>query len=123
MQETANQLAQAVVDRVTISIALIGFAGVTVGAVLGFLAAIVPHFLKERAQAKKDEPRKKLLLQMLQDERFVERWRSFDTLRHVIGADEETARRLLLEVGARASEDGQDLWGLMEFHPLPGPDS
>ena len=38
-------------------------------------------------------------------------WRKFETLRHVIGSDEETTKKLLLEVGARASEDGQALWG------------
>lgn len=46
-------------------------------------------------------------------------WRKLETLKHVIGADEETTKRLLLEVGARASEDGQPLWGLIERNPLP----
>jgi hypothetical protein len=27
---------------------------------------------------------------------------------------------LLLEIGARASEDGSDLWGLISRNPLPG---
>ena len=35
------------------------------------------------------------------------------------GADEQTTKRLLIEVGARASEDGQPLWGLVERNPLP----
>jgi hypothetical protein len=46
-------------------------------------------------------------------------WRQHDTLMHVIGADDETTKRLLLEVGARGSEDGQPLWGLKERNPLP----
>jgi len=37
---------------------------------------------------------------------------------HVIGADEATTKRLLLEIGARGSEDGQDLWGLLERNPF-----
>jgi hypothetical protein len=55
---------------------------------------------------------------MLNDERFPQRWRSFDTLQHVIGADDETAKRLLIEIGARASEGKQTLWGLLIHHPL-----
>jgi hypothetical protein len=46
-------------------------------------------------------------------------WRKLDTLMHVIGADEQTTKRLLLEIGARASEDGQPLWGLISRNPLP----
>ena len=45
-------------------------------------------------------------------------WRKLDTLMHVIGADEEKAKRLLLELGARASEDGQSLWALKSRAPL-----
>lgn len=45
-------------------------------------------------------------------------WRNLSTLSHVIGADEETTKRLLLEVGARASEDGKDLWAMKSRAPL-----
>ncbi len=31
----------------------------------------------------------------------------------------ETTKRLLLEIGARASEDGRPLWALIENKPLP----
>lgn len=54
---------------------------------------------------------------MLRSQKYP--WRKLETLMHVIGADEETAKRLLLEVGGRASEDGQPLWGLIERNPLP----
>lgn len=46
-------------------------------------------------------------------------WRKLETLMHVIGSDEETTKRLLLQVGARASEDGKPLWGLIERNPMP----
>jgi hypothetical protein len=37
----------------------------------------------------------------------------------VIGADKETATRLLLEIGARGSEEKEsNLWGLREEHPF-----
>lgn len=37
---------------------------------------------------------------------------------HVIGANEETTKRLLIELGARGSEDGNELWGLIKYHPF-----
>jgi hypothetical protein len=36
---------------------------------------------------------------------------------HMIGADKETTKRLLLEIGARGTEDQQELWCLIEYHP------
>ena len=55
---------------------------------------------------------------MLEDDRFTDHWRKLDTLMHVIGANEETTKRLLLDIGARGSEDKQELWGLIKFHPF-----
>lgn len=40
------------------------------------------------------------------------------TLSRVIGADEETTKRLLIELGARGSEKDDGLWGLIENHPF-----
>lgn len=48
---------------------------------------------------------------MLNDKRFE--WRKLETLAHVIGADENETMSLLLELGARASEDGEKLWSLI----------
>ncbi len=53
---------------------------------------------------------------MLNDKRYE--WRKLETLRHVIGTDAETAKHLLMEIDARASEDGKELWGLLSRHPL-----
>jgi hypothetical protein len=47
-----------------------------------------------------------------------DRWRKVATLSRVIGADEETAKRLLIEVGARVSEKDDGLWGLIKSHPF-----
>jgi hypothetical protein len=98
-------------------IALIGVAGAVIGSVATIAGNIVLHCLKDRAAAKREKPRRDLLLQMLKHPEY--KWRRLDTLMHVIGADEQTTKRLLLEVGARASEDGQPLWGLIERNPLP----
>jgi hypothetical protein len=100
-----------------IVIALIGVAGAVVGSVATMAGSILLHCLKERAAAKRDEPRKKLLLEMLESPEY--QWRKLETLMHVIGTDEKTAKNLLLAVGARASEDGQSLWGLVKRNPLP----
>jgi len=98
-------------------IALIGVAGAVIGSVATIAGQIVTHCLQERTAAKRDKPRRELLVQMLQSSDH--KWRNLNTLMHVIGCDEENTKRLLLEVGARASEDGQPLWGLIERNPLP----
>lgn len=118
MDELANQIAQKVVADTKYFTAIIGLIGVVIGSLLTIIGNIFLHILKQRAEESKYIPHKKLLKEMLEDDRFPDKWRKLDTLMHVIGANEETAKRLLLEVGARASEDGQTLWGLKKFHPF-----
>lgn len=101
----------------SIVIALIGVAGAVVGSIATVAVQWLSHYLQEKAAAKRENPRKDLLLKMLRSPKY--QWRKLEMLMHVIGADEETTKRLLLEVGARASEDGQPLWGLIERNPLP----
>lgn len=98
-------------------IAMIGLGGAAIGATASMSVQLLKHCLENRAAARRDGPRKSLLTQMLADPEYS--WRKLATLMHVIGADEETTKRLLLEVGARASEDGKALWGLVERNPLP----
>lgn len=100
-----------------VAIALIGVAGAVVGSVATIAGNVVLHCLKERAATKREKPQRDLLIEMLKHPEY--QWRKLDTLMHVIGADEKTTKRLLLEAGARASEDGQPLWGLIERNPLP----
>jgi hypothetical protein len=115
MCELAHDLSSGLGDNLP---AMIGLLGVVVGALLQILGNILAQWCKQRAAAKKDEPRKKLLKEMLEDERFPQHWRKLDTLMHVIGANEETTKRLLFEIGARGSEDQQQLWGLRKYHPF-----
>ena len=102
-------------------VALAGFGGAIIGAVIGSIATIagqvINHCLTERSKTRADRPRKTLLKQMLNDKRHE--WRNLSTLMHVIGTDEETAKRLLIEIGARASENGEPIWALMSNKPLP----
>jgi hypothetical protein len=50
--------------------------------------------------------------------RFTNNWRNISTLSRVVGADEETTKKLLIEIGARGSELDDKLWGLIKYHPL-----
>ena len=47
------------------------------------------------------------------------KWRSLSTLSNVTGLDEDEAKRLLVEIGARGSETDPNLWGLISRNPLP----
>ena len=100
-----------------IVIAFIGVVGAVIGSLATMAGNVVLHCLKEHAATKRDKPRKKVLLEMLRNPDY--QWRKLDTLMHIIGTDEKRTKDLLLEIGARASEDGQPLWGLTERIPLP----
>jgi hypothetical protein len=118
MEDLAQNIARKVVEDTKYFTAIVGLIGVVVGALLTILGKIVTDCLTRRAEKKRDEPRRTLLKQMLKDKRFPDGWRRLETLMHVIGADGATTKHLLLEIGARGSEDGQDLWGLAEDHPF-----
>ena len=100
-----------------ILIALIGIGGAVIGSVATLIGQRYMHHLKVKEEEKKKEPRKKLLTQMLESKDHE--WRELETLQHVIGADEETTKTLLLEIGARASENGNNVWALIKNKPLP----
>lgn len=100
-----------------ITIALIGIGGAVVGSIATMAGNVLMHWLKQRSDRKKDEPRRALLREMLGHPDH--KWRNLDALKHVIGTDEENTKSLLLEIGARASEDGKQLWGRKSRNPLP----
>lgn len=101
----------------SVVIALIGVAGAVIGSIATVSVQWLSHHLQQCTAKKRDQPRKELLIKMLKSPEH--KWRKLNTLMHVVGADEETTKRLLLELGARASEDGKPLWGLIERNPLP----
>jgi hypothetical protein len=74
-----------------------------VGAVVGLVGSLATTFLNAQLKKPKPDPvreaRKRLLLRMLLDPRWP--WRSLGILSHTIGADQETTKALLLEVGAQ----------------------
>jgi hypothetical protein len=98
-------------------VAAVGLIGAVIGSIATVVSSVAVDWYRRRAERVREQPMRRLLLQMLSDTRF--RWRNLDTLMHVIGADEPTTIRLLLELGARASEDGNRTWGLVSRNPLP----
>lgn len=117
--QIATTIAEKVVSDTKFWIAVIGIIGGIVGAVFALAGNILLHWLKNRPQRKCDEKRKMLLKKMLDDERLPERWRNLSTLSAVIGAEEQETKRLLIEVGARGSENNDGKWGLIKNHPFP----
>lgn len=104
-----------------IVIALIGLGGALIGSLSTLAGQCLTHHLRQSFEKKRDAPRRTLLKSMLQANPNA--WRKLDTLAHVIGADHETTKRLLLDIGARASEDGKDIWALISNKPLPPSDN
>lgn len=96
----------------------LGVISAFVGGCLLIIGQLFVHWLENRKARALDEARTKLLRQML----VCRDWRKLSTLSRVIGADAETTKRLLIERGARGSEnpreDGEVIWGLISKHSL-----
>ena len=100
-------------------------------ALLGGLAVVVTQlgytwFVTDKPRKDLEERQKKMLLSMLQPENMPltedqtnkVQWRAFNTLQNVIGANEVTAKRLLIEIGARGSSKSGKVWALEKHQPL-----
>lgn len=116
--ELAKLIAAQVLKDTQFWIAIVGLVGAVVGSVLTMAGNIILHWFQTRSESSLDHARKTLLLKLLK----TRQWRTLSTLSRVVGADENTARRLLIEVGARSSEgernDGEEPWGLISKNPL-----
>lgn len=99
--------------------ALLGFAGVVVGAAVSAVQTIFLDWHKERRGRSVDRVRKELLKKMLDNSSFDE-GRSLSTLSKVVGATREECRRLLIEIGARGFtlKDGREGWTYIHRRPL-----
>jgi len=98
--------------------ALAGFIGVLCGSIITLLGNLMLHVIKEHKQSKIEKSQKRILLEMLKDGRFPDKWRNIDTLCSVIGETELRTKQLLIQIEARGSESDDKLWGLIEYHPL-----
>ena len=116
--ELALKIAGQVVKDTQFWIALIGIIGAVIGAILTLIGNFGLYLLKEKPKKTLDSIRKILLIEMLDDNRFTERWRCLSTLSSVIGENDEETKRLLIEVGARGSEKNDGKWSLTKNHPL-----
>jgi hypothetical protein len=121
MDETqlATSIAEKVVADTKFWVAMIGLVGAIIGAFLTILGNILLHWLKSRPKYKFDGQRINMLKKMLEDDRFVNKWRNLSTMANVIGADENETKRLLIQAGARGSEKADGKWGLIKYHPFP----
>ena len=83
--------------------------GGIIGSILGVISGWVSSYIGPRSfekwkakqiEEKQDGPRKKLLLEMLEDKNFKD-GRKLSTLCMVTGTDKEECRRLLIQLNAR----------------------
>jgi hypothetical protein len=77
---------------------------------------LVTDWVRARRKAKADEPKKRLLKEMLS---AGLPWRTLAVLANVTGLTESEAKRLLVEIGARGQETNPNKWGLVSRNPLP----
>jgi hypothetical protein len=100
-----------------------GWAAV-IGSAVGGLGTFAATWLSARLNRKEPNPSeeaaKALLRKLLETPGY--HWRRIDTLANVVGTDEVTVRRLLLEIGARGSMRNGQYWGMTSRNPLEGPE-
>lgn len=120
MDETnlARMISDKVVVDLRLGIAVIGIIGVVSGALVTQLGNIFFHWIKEKPQRDLDNKRISILIEMLDDDRFVKKWRNISTMSAVIGANAEETKRLLIKAKARGSEIADEQWGLIKNHPF-----
>ena len=120
MEETQITLSllKQILSDAKIWVAIVGFLGVLAGALITASSNFVIEWWKNRPQKKLDAKRKTLLKQMLESQKWPEKWRYLNTLSAVIGADEEETKRLLIEIEAKNNKKKDGRWGLIKHHPL-----
>lgn len=96
---------------------------VVAGAAIGILGTLgstwLTHHLNGRKKSRIDKARKDLLKKTLAGAGQTG-WMSVETLAHIIGADLDTTRALLIEIDARGSmKTDKEMWSLISRNPLP----
>jgi hypothetical protein len=95
---------------------------VVAGAAIGIFGTLgstwLTHYLNGRKQSRIDKARKGLLQKTL-EKAGKTGWMSVETLAHIIGADLDATRTLLIEIGARGSmRTNKEMWSLISRNPL-----
>jgi hypothetical protein len=95
--------------------------GTAVG-VTGTLATtwLSASLARQSPHPKYDKAVERLLLKMLES---GPKWRRLSTLARVTGLSEKHTMEYLVEMGARGSENDDNLWGLISRNPIPTNDS
>jgi len=98
--------------------------GAAVGGAVSIAAGLLttyfaPRWLEGRRDKRENAPRRRLLLDLLEDERWRD-GRSLERLAFVTGTSEERCRQLLVEIKARGVTlaDGREGWALIKYKPL-----
>jgi hypothetical protein len=95
--------------------------GVFIGSAITLMGQWLKHRWENSEARNRDNGRKTLLRQML-DNPGLDGWRKMTTMSRVIGATRDETARLLIDVGARASETEVDVWAYLKNKPLPHAD-
>lgn len=94
-------------------------AGAAIGGFISLGTVALNHFLAGRKQRKIDKARKKLLHTTLKGAKG-KGWMQVKTLAHIVGADLDSTRTLLIDIQARGSMDvNKESWSLISRNPLP----
>ncbi len=99
----------------------LGVFGASIGSAITLAGQWCKHQWETNEARKRDEGRRVLLRQML-DNPGSNGWRKMATLSGVIGANRDETARLLIDINARASETGNDVWAYLTEKPLPNSD-
>lgn len=96
----------------------LGILAVFIGAILTTVSHVVISWAQTAPARKRDEKRKAMLRELLRNPGPTG-WRKMTTLSNVVGLDRDETARLLIEIDARASESGEDVWAFIADKPLP----
>lgn len=90
------------------------------GSVVGGIGTFGATWLNVHVNRKRPDPAEEATKQLLREllDHPDHDWRHMHTLANVVGLDQSTVRRLLLQIGARGSTRDGNLWGLVSRHPL-----
>jgi hypothetical protein len=94
--------------------------GGAVGVIGSWGTSWLNHYFAQSQKDEGEEAAKTLLRDLLGTPEY--RWRRVDTLANVVGVNELTVRRLLLECGARGSMRNGKYWGLVSRNPILSPE-
>lgn len=98
------------------------FWAAILGAIVGGVLTITGNWLHYRWTTQRDRDlrgQRKALLEKMLNNPGKSGWRKMSTLSGVIGASRDETAELLIELKARRSTKGEDVWAYIKDQPLP----